>query len=269
MIERTDFGDVVRLRAVTWQGRLVGYDVSTYVVRGVMIDTGPWHARHDLLNALQAQSVAGVIVTHWHEDHAGNVPTLAAEGVPMWMAPETERVLRAPFAPKFYRRFTWGESPRLSGTVRAFDAGPLEVIHTPGHSSDHHIVWDPRTRTLFSADLWLGVKVRAVAMTERPRQHVRSLARAIELKPERMFDAHRGLVERPVEALQAKRAWLEQTVDAVERALDTGRSADQVVREILGGEESIGYLSQGEYSRRNFVRAVNEERGGGRPEPDI
>src|SRR6185295_2064004 len=128
MIERTTFGDVVRLRMDSWRGRLVGYDVSSYVVRETLIDAGPWHARHDLLNALQELKVRGCVVTHWHEDHAGNVPALAAEGVPMWMATSTEKTLRAPFQPKFYRRFTWGESPRLSGIVKPLDPSPLEVI---------------------------------------------------------------------------------------------------------------------------------------------
>ena len=49
MIERTQFGDVLRLRMSSWQSRAFGYDSSAYVVRGVMIDAGPWHVRHELL----------------------------------------------------------------------------------------------------------------------------------------------------------------------------------------------------------------------------
>jgi glyoxylase-like metal-dependent hydrolase (beta-lactamase superfamily II) len=260
MIEFTQFGDVQRLRMTTWRSRLVGYDVSAYLVRGILIDAGPWHARHDLLNALQDSRARGCIVTHWHEDHAGNVPALAAEGVPMWMAPYTEQTLRASFDPKFYRRFTWGESPRLSGTVAPFDPSPLEVIHTPGHSTDHHVVWDAETRTLFSADLWLGVKVRAVNETENPYAHIASLERAIALAPVRMFDAHRGLVENPVQALRAKLDWLRATVHVIEESLDRGESENAMLRDILGGEEAIGRLSQGEYARRNFARAVRAAR---------
>jgi glyoxylase-like metal-dependent hydrolase (beta-lactamase superfamily II) len=260
MIERTTFGDVQRLRMVSWQSRLFGYDVSTYLVRGVLVDAGPWHLRHDLLNALQESPVRGCVVTHWHEDHAGNVPALAAEAVPMWMAPYTEQTLRAPFSPKLYRRFTWGEPPRLSGSVKAFDPAPLEVIHAPGHSTDHHVVWDSETRTLFSADLWLGVRVRAVSETENPYAHIQSLERAIALKPERMFDAHRGFVENPVAALSAKLVWLRGIVRQVEESLDRGDSDQNILREILGGEESLGWLSRGEYARRNFARAVRQSR---------
>jgi ribonuclease/clavin/mitogillin len=260
MIEFTKHGDVQRLRMITWRSRLVGYDVSAWVVRGILVDAGPWHARHDLLNALQEINVRGAIVTHWHEDHAGNVPALAAERVPMWMAPETEKTLRAPFDPLFYRRFTWGRQPRLSGEVVPFDPAPLQVIHMPGHSSDHHVVWDVETRSMFSADLWLGVKVRAVAETENPYKHIESLTRAIALAPERMFDAHRGEVENPVRALESKRAWLQDTVGEVERRVDAGYADAAILLHVLEGEESIGYLSQGEYARRNFVRAVRRSR---------
>lgn len=260
MIERTSFGDVQRLRMTTWQSRLVGYDVSAYVVRDTLIDAGPWHARHDLLSALRELRVRGCVVTHWHEDHAGNVPALAAEGIPMWLAPETEETLRAPFAPLLYRRFTWGRSPRLSGRVEPFDHGALRVFHTPGHSSDHHVVWDAVTRTLFSADLWLGVKVRAVNEKENPYAHIASLEAAIALDPLRMFDAHRGLIENPVEALRAKLTWLRETVRVVEESLDRGDSEDAILRDVLGGEEAIGRLSNGEYARSNFARAVRRTR---------
>lgn len=259
MIERTDFGDVIRLRMWTLRSRAVGYDSSAYLVRGVLIDTGPYHTRRSLSRAVRELRPRGAVVTHWHEDHAGNAALLAAGGLPLWTHEYTERQLRA-FPPmKFYRHFTWGRPRNLTGDVARFDPAPLQVIATPGHSADHHVVWDAETRTLFSADLWLGVKVRAINVTERPRQLVASLDRAIALGPLRMFDAHRGLIDRPVVALEAKRAWLQETIGAVERALDSGHSEGQIVREVLGGEERTGFVSEFEYARRNFVRAVVAE----------
>ncbi|MEK7402285.1 MAG: MBL fold metallo-hydrolase [Gemmatimonadota bacterium] len=259
MIEFTQYGDVQRLRMWTLRSRAVGYDSSAYFVRGVLIDTGPFHVRGGLGRALRELRPRGVVVTHWHEDHAGNAAMVAANGFPMWMHEYTERQLRAFPRVKFYRHFTWGRPGNLRGDVARFDPAPLQVIATPGHSPDHHAVWDAETRTLFSADLWLGVKVRAVAASERPRQIIASLTRAIELDPVRVFDAHRGLVDRPVPALEAKRAWLEETIGAVERALAAGDSEDHILRAVLGGEESTGFFSEGEYSRRNFVKAVMAE----------
>lgn len=261
MIEFTQFGDVQRLRMWSVRSRVVGYDVSAYFVRGVLIDTGPRHVRTGLARAINDLQPRGVIVTHWHEDHSGNAETIARAGVPLWMGHYTEQKLRDFPRVKFYRHFTWGRPMNLTGgDIKSFDPAPMQVLATPGHSPDHHVVWDAETRTLFSADLWLGVKVRSVAVTERPRQHIESLTRAIELDPLRMFDAHRGLVDRPLGALEAKRAWIQDTIGAVERAIAAGHAEDQIVREALGGEDRLAFITEGEYSRANFVRAVAAER---------
>ena len=194
-------------------------------------------------------------MTHWHEDHAGNAPMLA-EVLPMWMSPGTESTLRERPQIKLYRHFTWGRPYPLRKLLEPFDFGPLLAIAMPGHSADHHVVFDPETATLFSADLWLGVRVRLFGHDENPYEILRSLDRALELTPRRMFDAHRGLVENPVVALRAKKQWLEATVADIEQRLDAGDSEHDILRSLLGGEELAGYLSQGEYSRRNLVRAV-------------
>jgi len=255
MIESTRFDDVIRLRMWTWRSTAVGYDVSAYVVRGLLIDTGFRHVRRDLDRAIGELRPHGVIVTHWHEDHAGNAPTVGVE-LPTWMSPYTEAKLRERQQVKFYRHFTWGRPRALESPLRAPDLGPLVPVATPGHSPDHHVVWDPDTATLFSGDLWLGVKVRIVGDTENPYEIIKSLDTAIALGPRRMFDAHRGLVERPVDALRAKKDWLEETVVAIERRLDAGDDESAILRDVLGGEERTALYSQGEYSRRNLVRAI-------------
>ena len=123
------------------------------------------------------------------------------------------------------------------------------------------MVFDERTRTLFSGDLWLGVKVRVMGASENPYRILESLDNAIALEPARMFDAHRGLVDDPVAMLRAKRSWMADTIGAIERALDAGDSEREILRSVLGGEERTAMVSEGEYSRRNFVRIVAKNRG--------
>jgi glyoxylase-like metal-dependent hydrolase (beta-lactamase superfamily II) len=260
MIECTTHDDVVRIRMATWRTRAAGYDVSAYLVHGVLIDTGFRHVGSSLSRVLREIRPRGAIVTHWHEDHAGNAPRLAASSMPMWMAPYTETQLRSRPQVKLYRHVVWGRPRRLEGMLVPLDPAPLELIPTPGHSEDHHVVFDRHTRTVFSGDLWLGVKVRIVGASENPYQIIASLSRVAALEPQRMFDAHRGMVENPIEALEAKRAWLEDTVGAIERSLDAGHGEREIVHALLGGEEHTALVSQGEYSRRNLVRAVIRSR---------
>lgn len=253
-IER--FDDVVRLRLQSAAGRAIGLGVSAYAIRGVMIDTGFHLERATVIEAVRSLNIRGVIVTHWHEDHAGNVAVLAELGVPMVMRSDTEATLRRRPAIQLYRRVFWGHPPALSAALARFDPSGLELVHTPGHSPDHQIVWDPETRTLFSGDLWLGIRARVLHSTEDPYVLLDSLRRASALEPTRMFDAHRGLVERPVAALDAKVAWLGETLGEIERRVTEGWSDRAIVRRVLGGEEIAAVVSLGDYARRNLVRAV-------------
>jgi hypothetical protein len=117
-------------------------------------------------------------------------------------------------------------------------------------------VWDPETRALFSGDLWLGVRARVLHSTEDPYVLLGSLRRASGLRPLRMFDAHRGLVDRPVQAIDAKIRWLEETLGEIERRVTEGWSDRAIVQRVLGGEEIAAIVSVGDYARRNLVRAV-------------
>lgn len=261
MVDLTRHGEVTRVRLWTRRSAAAGYDVSAYVIHGVLVDTGFRRARAGLEHALEALRPRGAIVTHWHEDHAGNAPTLAAGGMPMWMPAWTERQLRRRPQVKLYRHVIWGRPRALEATLRPLDAAPLQVIHTPGHSEDHHVVFDPRTGTLVSGDLWLGVKVRMLGYSEDPMETARSLDRVIALQPERMFDAHRGLVERPLPQLAAKRDWLLETSQAIEALLRRDMSEGEIVKRVLGHEHVSDFFTQREYSPRNWVRAVRRSRG--------
>lgn len=261
MIDVTTHDDVTRLRMWTWRSRASGYDASAYFVRGVLVDTGFPHVGDELIALLRALRPRGVVVTHGHEDHAGNAPRLARSRLPMWIAPATEAELRERPQLKAYRHFTWGRPAPLRDDVVPFDPAPLVVIPAPGHAPDLHVVFDPDTRTLFSADLWLGVRVRLYGETENPYRILESLDRVIALAPARMFDAHRGPVDDPVAALAARRDWLADIVATIERRLDAGDGEAVILREVLGGEDRVlRFITQGEYSRRNLIRCVAAHR---------
>jgi glyoxylase-like metal-dependent hydrolase (beta-lactamase superfamily II) len=259
MIEVIRYDDVQRIRMWTRRSAAVGYDVSAYLVGGTLIDTGFRHVEAELERALRDLRPRGAIVTHWHEDHAGNAPMVAAM-MPTWMPEYTERKLRERQQVKLYRHFTWGRPKALRQGLTAFETAPLQTIATPGHSPDHHVVFDPATRTLFSADLWLGVRVRIMGATENPYQIIESLERVIALNAQRMFDAHRGLIENPLTVLSAKRTWLLETVAEIERRQDAGERESAILKKVLGGEERTAFVSWGEYSRRNLVRSVARHR---------
>jgi ribonuclease/clavin/mitogillin len=257
MIEIERYGDVERIRLASFGSRIARMDVSAYLVRGILVDSGFPHARRALADFLDERSVVGAMLTHYHEDHAGNAEMLAARGIPLAMHRDTRERLRAPASIRLYRRAVWGTPARLVSHAAEFsESSPLRFVFTPGHSHDHQVVWDADRATLFSGDLWLGVRASVMHESENPYRIIESLRTVLDLRPERMFDAHRGEVRDPVAAIAAKISYLEDTIAAVSAKLGSGRDEKTILHEVLGGDESVGWASRGEYSRLNFVRAV-------------
>jgi glyoxylase-like metal-dependent hydrolase (beta-lactamase superfamily II) len=247
---------VIRLRCSTWRSRALGYEVSAFLVRGTLVDTAFPHVGRAVARWLGERRPAGAIVTHGHEDHAGNVEHLAALGIPLWLAEATRRRVSAPPPLRLYRRVTWGSPLPLRSPVSSFVPDRLQPIATPGHSVDHHVVWDPVTGTVFSGDLFLGVKVRVAHSGEDPRLQVASLRAMLKLGPARLFDAHRGPVPDPGTALGSKIAWMEETIGAIDNLIARGWGDRAIRAQVLGSEPLVGLASRGEYSHLGLVRAV-------------
>lgn len=146
---------------------------SAYVLpdRGLVIDPGPpgespWASLTRGLRAagLPVESVATVAVTHWHADHAGLAPRLAAAADAELVLHEDDAPLVADYAAERERRLArdaqqlqaWGVpdavvSEIVDGDtpspmpdecpVRAVADGSTvagaEAIHTPGHTAGH------------------------------------------------------------------------------------------------------------------------------------
>lgn len=114
-------------------------------------------------------AVEQVILTHSHFDHNGGVQALkrryGARVLAFAAGPGVDRVLRD------------GE------TVRAGD-DLLEVIHTPGHSSDSICLFAPRARALFSGDTQFR------PCDSYPPGHLEALERLTEREVERIYSGH-------------------------------------------------------------------------------
>jgi glyoxylase-like metal-dependent hydrolase (beta-lactamase superfamily II) len=256
MLEILDHGDVRELRFSNWRSRRAGYAVSAFVTRGTLVDAAYPRAAHELAAYVRAHPVGGAVLTHAHEDHSGGVPALAALGIPVHCADSTDAAMRAPERVGMYRRLIWGTRRRLTIAVPRFTHADLTLVPTPGHSADHHVVWDAERETVFGGDLFIGVKMRLAHYDEDVRGQVPMLRRVAALRPRRFFDAHRGALRDPVAQLTAKAEWMTETIGRIEDLVGRGWSDDAIRRAVLGPEDLTGVSSFGNYSRRNFVRSV-------------
>lgn len=260
VIERTEHDDVTAYRLSSWGSRLAGYRVHVFRVRDVLIDTGFPAAQRELASLLEPEPIRGAIVTHQHEDHAGNVAWLAARGVPMRMSEATHRALRQPTRIGLYRHVTWRAMQPLQNDLIPLHDPSLSLVHAPGHSPDHHVVWDHDTNTVFAGDLFLGVRVRVAHVYESPAQQLRALRDVIARQPSRVFCAHRGLLPDGVDLLAAKAAWLELLIAQVHALSETGLGVDAIRAQLLGPRGRTHWISAGDYSPDHIVRAILRDR---------
>ncbi len=255
MIQFVEHGPVSEVVMSTAFSRAIGFRVSAFRYRGLVIDTGFPRMAEGFFSWLATVPVTGFIVTHFHEDHAGNLGLVTARGIPATVSAVTlgrHRDLRR--VPP-YRWMVWGH-PHVSVRDPEPAEHPFQLIPTPGHSADQVAVYDPDARIVFSGDLFLGVKAALAHADESPSATVASLRTIAALGPKAVFDSHRGSLRDPVATLTSKADWLEATIASIHTADRAGQPASVIVRELLGGEDRAALVSFGQVSKRNFVQAV-------------
>ncbi len=256
MIERTEHDDVTALRLSWWRSRAAGYAVHVYVVRGVLVDTGFSGVSRDVADVIRERRPRGALITHQHEDHAGNVELLARLGVPIGIDARTLAVVQTSHRIGLYRHVVWQSMAPLRTSFEPFVDDALSLVYAPGHSPDHHVVWDAETRTLFAGDAFLGVKVRVAHRYENPREHVQSLRAMLSREPSRVFCAHRGLLRGGALLLAAKADWMEEMIGRIHALHAEGLRVSEIRVALFGRRVPIDWMSAGDYSSDNFVRSA-------------
>ena len=202
-------------------GPFTGDGNWTYLIPGdrpVLIDAGVGNPPH--LEAIGAASPAGladIIVTHAHSDHSAGAPALLARwpSARLWKKPWPERDGEAPWR------------PLADGDTVTTGAGPLEVLHTPGHSPDHIALWHADSRTVFVGDLLvLGSTVFIPASDGGSlAAYLASLERMRQLSPLRAWPAHGPVIEDPMGLIdyyvEHRRQREEQVMAALQAGSDT------------------------------------------------
>jgi glyoxylase-like metal-dependent hydrolase (beta-lactamase superfamily II) len=144
----------------------------------IVIDPGPDDEDHLEEVAGEAGTVAAVVVTHDHPDHAPGAPAFA----------------KTVGAPMYALRLNGAEKLKDGMVVRAGDV-ELVAVHTPGHTGDHVALWLAEERALFTGDAVVG---RGTTFIDPPdgdlAQYLRSLHRMLELGPRTIYPGHGPVV---------------------------------------------------------------------------
>ncbi|HSY49877.1 MAG TPA: MBL fold metallo-hydrolase [Thermoanaerobaculia bacterium] len=143
-----------------------------------VIDPGPAIDSH--VEALRAAmpKLRTILITHRHDDHApAAVPLKRVTGA---------RIL----APRGVLDDTLVDQPLSDGETIAVDDETLEVIATPGHTSEH-VCFLTTAGDLFTGDTVLGEGTTTIFPPDGSmRDYIASLRRLLTHNPKRVFPAH-------------------------------------------------------------------------------
>ncbi|KAJ7157355.1 beta-lactamase-like protein [Mycena filopes] len=145
-----------------------------------------------------AADVSDIVISHWHHDHVGGLPSVLALLGRLW----DERNAPAPFLPPRLHKLPFPSStkppdtqlptilaalppgsytPSPAGAVfhdlhdgQVLSPSQLRVLHTPGHTTDSIALHVPQDRALYTADTVLG---QGTAVFEDLAAYVASLRR--------------------------------------------------------------------------------------------
>jgi glyoxylase-like metal-dependent hydrolase (beta-lactamase superfamily II) len=267
--ERFTYGPVDGLQA----GRY-GFGSNTkaacYRIGRTLIDTGPpnqWRAvRQFALDQDEAHGIDRVLLTHHHEDHAGNAARLRELlDVPVYAPEASLNRLREGFPLEPYRWIVWGnprpvEAKPVPDTLPLADGTTLRTLPTPGHADDMVCYLAEDHGLLFAADLYVTPRPQYLRYDENAPRLIESIHDVLEHDFDTLLCAHRGVVEDGRRALSEKGKYMEALCGVVQRRYrDDKVTVPQIADEILGREGLLYWISGGDFSKRNLIASCLHE----------
>lgn len=184
-------------------GKMTLQGTNTYVIgngkRRILLDTGDANTPQyisNLKSLLKKENIFldHIIITHWHHDHIGGLKDVmdnVAKDCQVWKFRRPENLDDLPnnIPMEFLK----------DGDTFKTDGATLRIIHTPGHTDDHIILWLEEEKAVFTGDCILG---EGTAVFEDLHDYMASLHRILGLKPRILYPGHGPTVMDPLPKIQ-------------------------------------------------------------------
>lgn len=242
-----------------------GYPMMTvylYVVDDLMIDTGLRHMQREVIEIAAVGKIQKAVLTHHHEDHSGNAAALRNMlNVSVYGHPFTVSKMTSEFRILPYQYYMWGKSASLQMAVvpEMVETAHfrLKPIHTPGHSRDHTVYFEPDKGIIFSGDLYLSDRIKYFRADEVIVDQIESLRKIMTFDFDTLLCCHHPKPAKGKDRLAEKLRFLEDLCGGIRRTWEKGCGEKQIFRELrLKEQHFIKWFCFGNVSMRNAVRSA-------------
>lgn len=265
-------GDVTLIKSGSTYGSRYRVFNYSFLYGPLLIDNGCSHAQPLMGNFLSGGCCQINLLTHWHEDHLGNTPVIQDLGIPIYGSEQTQKILLNwdNRVINRYRRTVWGLVQRRKiQTFAELETKPgpwgeefdykglrIHLIFTPGHSQDHHIIWEEKSGYLFSGDLFYEPTQRVARLEENMAHYYNSLKLARKIPASKLFCSSGKILNNPAQAWQDKITNLEETISQVNRLYDKGWPAYRIRDAVFKREGMMTKFTSGHFSSLNMVKII-------------
>jgi len=238
--------------------------VCLYRLGSTLIDAGMVHAWPQVRRVAAEKPIRQVLLTHHHEDHAGNAAAISEfSGARVYAHREALMLLERPAPMKLYQRTLFGRpepchaSP-LPPEIGLEDGGRLLPLHVPGHAADLVCYLQPERGWLFTGDLYIGTHPRYLREGESLALMLQSLRTVLNYEFSTVFCGHRGVVRNGYEAIGKKLAYLEHLRAESRRLAEEGWSGRRIRKKLLGREDLTSFATGFNFTKMHLIRACLE-----------
>jgi glyoxylase-like metal-dependent hydrolase (beta-lactamase superfamily II) len=251
---------------------------SAYLVDGLLIDSGSPASVAEFKQFIESlapeQAVDKVVITHWHEDHAGGARFLSEElALPVYIHKKGIDKVRDGYSYPDYRVVAWGGPFEPAPNVRQLDFSSLvtktgkyrfELLHLPGHSDDLVILIEPTQEWCFVSD---SIVPKYQIIFGEPSEDIQEDMKQIHASLKQL-QRHTAGMDRLViftagfgmfpgqEILEKNISDIESLHEKVHELKNMGFQDQKIVEKLFGREHLAGPITNYALSRLSLVRAL-------------